>query len=93
MRIVQKKPLKSCQQAEKPSLVLYVNGRSSTTSLLADLMGEMFSVESWMYKLQEFFLSKGGLLNATRATLEVFKGALPGYSTEVIARAVYAQLI
>ena len=46
-----------------------------------------------MDKLQEFFLSKGGLLNATRATLEVFKGALPGYSTEVIARAVYAQLI
>ena len=73
----------SGKESGKPFIVLCVNGRSSTTSLLADLMGEMYSVIPRMDKLQEFFLSRGGLLSATSATVEAFKDVLPGYSTEV----------
>ena len=43
----------------------------------------MYSVIPRMDKLKEFFLSRGGLLSATSATVEAFKDVLPGYSTDV----------
>eukprot|EP01035_Chromulina_nebulosa_P024096 gene24096-31307_t len=49
----------SGKETEKPFLVLYVNGRSSSTSLLADLMAEIYSAIPKMDKLNEFFLSRG----------------------------------
>eukprot|EP01036_Dinobryon_divergens_P031776 gene31776-41242_t len=69
---------------EKPFIVLYVNGRSSSTSLLADLMAEIYSAIPKMDKLKEFFLSRGGLLSATSAIVEALKDVVPGYSTEVL---------
>jgi hypothetical protein len=73
----------SGKESGKPFIVLYLNGRSSTTSLLADLMGEINSVIPRMDKLKEIFFSRGGLLSATSATVEAFKEVVPGYSTEV----------
>ena len=70
------------KESGKPFIVLHVNGRSSTTSLLADLMREMCSVIPRMDKLEEIFLDRGGLLSANSATVEAFKNVLPGYSTD-----------
>ena len=74
----------SGKETGKPFIVLYVNGHSSTTSLLADLMAEIYSAIPKMDKLKEFFLSRRGLLSATSATVEALKDVVPGYSTEVL---------
>ena len=58
----------SGKESGKPFIALYLNGRSSTTSLLADLMGEMYSVIPRMDKLKEIVFSRD---------------VVPGYSTEV----------
>eukprot|EP01036_Dinobryon_divergens_P033875 gene33875-43763_t len=49
----------SGKESGKPFIVLYLNGRSSSTSLLADLMREMYSVEAFKdvvpgYSTEEF---------------------------------------
>ena len=68
----------SGKETGKPFIVLYVNGHSSTTSLLADLMAEIYSAIPKMDKLKEFFLSRRGSLSATSTTVEAFKDVVPG---------------
>ena len=77
----------SGKESGKPFIVLYLNGRSSTTSLLADLMGEMYSVIPRMDKLKERDVAPGYSTEVFQSGLRVAELMLSTDSKENIKKA------